>query len=177
MGKVVRPKYYTIWRSMIYRCYDPKCNSYKHYGGRGITVCDKWRNSREQFVEDMGEKPEGNYSIDRINNDGNYEPGNCRWATPLEQGRNRRKKPKPAEVCTPKQKKILTPEEIEAKKERARQYQRARYVSKRPLREAWKNFRQAQKEEKVGRDFRNFVNDKQNQLNSMLSRYNWDRDY
>jgi hypothetical protein len=72
------------------RCYDSKRNGYKNYGGRGIKVCDRWLNSFENFLTDMGRKPGPEYSIDRIDNDGNYEPGNCRWATMQEQSQNKR---------------------------------------------------------------------------------------
>lgn len=81
---------YTTWLSMKDRCLRTKNKKYKDYGGRGITVCERWRDSFENFLADMGRKPSANLSIDRINNDGNYEPGNCRWATQLEQVRNRR---------------------------------------------------------------------------------------
>lgn len=79
------------YRRMLERCFNPSHISYKRYGGRGITVCDKWRgdNGFINFLEDMGERPGKEYSIDRINNDGNYEASNCRWATPREQWMNR----------------------------------------------------------------------------------------
>lgn len=86
-----------IWRAMKQRCSSPRCKSYHNYGGRGITVCDRWpigengMTGFECFVQDMGPKPSPEHSIDRIDNDGNYEPRNCRWATSSEQKRNQRR--------------------------------------------------------------------------------------
>ena len=80
---------YTIWAGMKDRCYRPRNHKYPRYGGRGISVCDRWRDSFEAFLADMGRRPSRGHSIDRINNDGNYEPGNCRWATAIEQVHNR----------------------------------------------------------------------------------------
>lgn len=80
---------YAAWRAMLARCYDTKSKAYSSYGGRGITVCDRWRSSFHAFVDDMGERPTG-ASIDRIDNNGGYEPSNCRWATKQAQQRNQR---------------------------------------------------------------------------------------
>ena len=76
-----------IWWAMLERCNNPKDPAYPKYGGRGITVCVRWLRF-EQFLQDMGERPEG-LSLDRRDNDGGYSPGNCRWATRIEQNRNR----------------------------------------------------------------------------------------
>ncbi len=88
-GRSKRCTEYYSWVNMKTRCYNQKCADYKDYGGRGITVCDRWLNSFENFLADMGEKPKG-CSIDRIITNGNYEPGNCRWSTDLVQSRNKR---------------------------------------------------------------------------------------
>jgi len=83
---------YHAWIAMKARCYNEKCKSYSGYGGRGISICERWRESVGNFISDMGKKPGPDYSIDRINNDGNYEPDNCRWTTMKVQSNNRRKR-------------------------------------------------------------------------------------
>lgn len=80
---------YIIWKHIRQRCHNPKDAAFKDYGGRGITVCDRWRESFENFLADMGECPLG-LEIDRIKNDKGYEPGNCKWSTKTENCRNRR---------------------------------------------------------------------------------------
>ena len=79
---------YQLWSSMKARCTNPRDPGWRRYGGRGITVCRRWR-TFDNFLADMGTKPAGK-SIDRLNNDGDYEPSNCRWATPKQQANNRR---------------------------------------------------------------------------------------
>jgi hypothetical protein len=81
---------YRAWGDMRHRCRNPTAKSFKWYGGRGIAVCERWDDFRS-FLADMGRKPGPEYSIDRIDNDGNYEPGNCRWATAKQQSNNHRK--------------------------------------------------------------------------------------
>lgn len=81
---------FEAWCSMRYRCLNVNHKAYKHYGGRGITICERWLNSFEDFLSDMGLKPTPQHSLDRENNDGNYEPSNCRWATKIQQSRNTR---------------------------------------------------------------------------------------
>lgn len=82
---------YKSYTAMIHRCYNPKVNSYANYGGRGITVCERWLESFENFLADMGPKPRPEYSLDRLNPFLNYCKENCKWATPTEQNNNKRK--------------------------------------------------------------------------------------
>jgi hypothetical protein len=81
---------YTTWASMKARCNNPNFPKYHLYGGRGIKVCDRWVNDFSAFLEDMGRRPPNKTSIDRIDGDKGYEPGNCRWADDFEQNRNRK---------------------------------------------------------------------------------------
>lgn len=81
---------YRIWRGMIDRCSNRNNKFWHRYGGRGITVCQRWRDDFLNFYADMGPRPDPSLSLDRIDNDGNYELGNCRWATKSEQAKNRR---------------------------------------------------------------------------------------
>lgn len=81
---------YKVWISMKQRCTNPKVKNFNNYGGRGIAVCDRWINSFEAFLADVGPRPSSKHWIERVNNDGNYEPANCTWATAAEQLKNRR---------------------------------------------------------------------------------------
>ena len=84
-----KSKEYNIWNAMRQRCTNPNSQKWEDYGRRGIKVCERWMNSFQNFYDDMGPKPEG-YSLDRIDNDGNYTPDNCRWTTISEQNINKR---------------------------------------------------------------------------------------
>lgn len=87
--KMTKTPEYNAWAKMISRCYTATDNSFEYYGARGISVCDRWRHSFENFISDMGRRPSAQHSLDRKENNGNYEPTNCRWATDSEQMRNR----------------------------------------------------------------------------------------
>lgn len=83
---------YTVWRKMKERCYNKNQDGYQYYGGKGIKVCDEWRNSFTTFLNDMGKRPSKNHEIDRINSDDDYKPSNCRWITHSENMINRKSK-------------------------------------------------------------------------------------
>ena len=89
--RMTKSDVYIIWVQMIGRCHRPKTFRYRDYGGRGIIVCDRWRRSFSDFYADIGPRPTKQHTIDRLNVDGNYEPGNVRWATAAEQNQNQRR--------------------------------------------------------------------------------------
>lgn len=89
--RTYRSPEHTAWQAMRGRCNNPKHPRYADWGGRGITICARW-DVYENFLADMGRRPSARHSLDRVDNDGNYEPGNCRWALPAEQVANRRRR-------------------------------------------------------------------------------------
>src|SRR5436309_1877292 len=86
-----KSKEWNSWDHMRRRCNNPKDPKYDDYGGRGITICERWT-TFQNFYDDMGDCPSKSHSLDRIDNEGHYEPGNCKWSTPKEQSNNRRKR-------------------------------------------------------------------------------------
>jgi hypothetical protein len=88
-GRRKPTKEYVAWSEMFRRCYNSNCKAFVNYGGRGIRVCKRWRNY-DSFLSDMGRAPGTSYTLGRIDNNGNYEPGNCEWQTRTKQGRNKR---------------------------------------------------------------------------------------
>lgn len=90
-GRSYTPEY-TVWQGMINRCHRPLHPAFRNYGARGISVCDEWRNEFARFFAHIGPRPSNKHSVDRIDNDGNYEPGNVRWATATQQAQNKHRR-------------------------------------------------------------------------------------
>ena len=88
-GELRRHQLYATWYGMVRRCTDFRSDNWRHYGGRGISVCDRWLHSFWDFVSDVGDRPSPRHTMDRIDNNGNYEPSNVRWSTPKEQCKNK----------------------------------------------------------------------------------------
>lgn len=110
--RISRLPEYPCWSAMRQRCHNWRNVDYHNYGGRGITVCDRWFESFDAFLEDMGPRPSPKHSIERMDNDGNYEPGNCKWATASEQNSNQRRPPRRKNFKQHWHR--VTPEDIEA---------------------------------------------------------------
>lgn len=89
-GKANKTPEYRAWGNIKTRCLNENSDRYNDYGGRGIKICDRWKDSFENFLLDMGERPSASHSIERVKNDGNYEPSNCKWASKIEQANNKR---------------------------------------------------------------------------------------
>lgn len=94
----IDPRLYLTWCSMNWRCNNPRRKDYPHYGGRGVTVCQRWR-TFANFEKDMGPHPGKGWTLDRVDNNQGYRPGNCRWASVTEQNRNRSHPLRPADVA------------------------------------------------------------------------------